>query len=98
MRRSSRRPWSAEHRPLDLDRLRGMARTEAGPGGFDFTVRQVRNENRVYLCPGCNHPIPAGVAHVVAWSNEHLFGSDAALAERRHWHTACWRRASGHRS
>ncbi|NLI18857.1 MAG: hypothetical protein GX427_08615 [Actinomycetales bacterium] len=94
MRRSSKRPWGAEHRPLDPQRLRGMARTEEGPGGVSFTVRQVRNDARSYTCPGCNHAIAPGVAHVVAWSNEHLFGAEAALAERRHWHLACWRRAT----
>jgi len=88
----------AEHRAAHAPAVQPRERPSR-PGILGLRrKRQVRNENRVYLCPGCNHPIPAGVAHVVAWSNEHLFGSDAALAERRHWHTACWRRASGHRS
>ncbi len=30
------------------------------------------------------------IAHVVAWSDDGLFGPDAALADRRHWHTSCW--------
>lgn len=94
MRRSSKRPWGAPHVPIDPDRLRGMARSEVGPGGADYTVRQVRND-RSYTCPGCHHPIAPGTTHVVAWSNDHLFGVDAALAERRHWHSACWRRVQG---
>ncbi|NCD16382.1 MAG: hypothetical protein EOL91_03545 [Actinobacteria bacterium] len=76
-----------------MDRLQSMARTEEGPGGFSHTVRQVRGSDKAYTCPGCNRSIPAGTTHVVAWSNDHLFGADAALAERRHWHTGCWRSA-----
>ena len=93
MRRSTKRPYAAGHVPLDMDRIGAMARSEAGPGGGSFTVRQVRNDAKSYTCPGCNHTIVAGLTHVVAWSNEHLFGADAALAERRHWHSGCWRAA-----
>ncbi len=93
MRRSRKRPYGAGHVPLDMDRLQSMARTEEGPGGFSHTVRQVRGSDKAYTCPGCNRSIPAGTTHVVAWSNDHLFGADAALAERRHWHTGCWRSA-----
>ena len=93
MRRSRKRPYGAGHVPLDMDRLQSMARTEEGPGGFSHTVRQVRGSDKAYTCPGCNRSIPAGTTHVVAWSNDHLFGADAALAERRHWHSACWRSA-----
>jgi len=93
MRRSRKRPYGAGHVQLDMDRLQSMARTEEGPGGFSHTVRQVRGSDKAYTCPGCNRSIPAGTTHVVAWSNDHLFGADAALAERRHWHTGCWRSA-----
>ena len=93
MRRSRKRPYGAGHVPLDMDRLQSMARTEEGPGGFSHTVRHVRGSDKAYTCPGCNRSIPAGTTHVVAWSNDHLFGADAALAERRHWHTGCWRSA-----
>jgi hypothetical protein len=34
--------------------------------------------------------IPPGVEHVVAWANDGMFGADAALDARRHWHPACW--------
>lgn len=93
MRRSRKRPYGTEHIPLDPERLRGMARTERGPQGAEFTVRQVRGSGKAYTCPGCNRPIQPGSAHVVAWTNEHLFGQDAGLAERRHWHGGCWRAA-----
>lgn len=92
-RRSSRRPYHAGHIPLDPARLASVPRTETGPGGAQFTVRQLRGNERTYVCPGCHRPIPPYTAHVVAWSNEHLFGPERGLEERRHWHTECWRRA-----
>lgn len=94
MRRSRKRPYADPHVPLDLDRLRSMPRTEDGPGGRSFTVRHVAAAAKEYRCPGCNEVIPEGTGHVVAWSNENLFGDVAALAERRHWHTGCWRAAA----
>ena len=91
-RRSAKRPYSAPHVPLDVTRARGGTRAELGPGGRRFTVRSVTGEKN-YVCPGCNGTIPPGVRHVVAWSEEHLFGAEAALAERRHWHESCWSQA-----
>ena len=41
-------------------------------------------------CPGCGRPIPPGASHVVAWRADDLRGEEAALADRRHWHTRCW--------
>lgn len=93
MRRSRKRPYGDGHVPLDLDRLQSMSRNEDGPGGFSYTVRHVRGSEKSYTCPGCHGTIAPGITHVVAWSNEHLFGAQAALAERRHWHTGCWRSA-----
>lgn len=44
-----------------------------------------------YRCPGCAREIAPGVAHLVAWPAEPgLLGG--TVDERRHWHTACWRR------
>ena len=91
-RRSSKRPYSAAHRPLDLGRLSSVPRTQTGPGGADFTVRRLRGGAKTYTCPGCNRSIPPGTPHVVAWSNESLFGADRGLKDRRHWHTSCWER------
>ena len=91
-RRSSKRPYRAEHRPLDMGRLGSMPRTQTGPGGAEFTVRHVRSGDKPYTCPGCNQGIAPGTPHVVAWSNESLFGPDRGLEERRHWHSACWER------
>lgn len=91
-RRSSKRPYGQGHVPLDMDRLSSVPRTQSGPGGAQFTVRHVRGGDKTYICPGCNRIIPAQTPHVVAWSNESLFGPDRGLEERRHWHSACWER------
>lgn len=91
-RRSSKRPYNAGHVPLRLDRLASMPRTQTGPGGADFTVRHISGGDKSYVCPGCHQYIPSHTPHVVAWSNESLFGPDRGLEERRHWHTSCWNR------
>ena len=84
---------------LDLDRaLGGMARRVSGPDG-DWLVRPVAGPaaSKTYRCPGCDQEISVGVPHVVAWPADTVTGSDAALADRRHWHSACWS-ARGRRS
>jgi hypothetical protein len=88
-RRSSRRPYTDEPRPLDLERATGGRRTEMRRGE-EWTVQSVRSSEKTYTCPGCHQPVPSGTPHVVAWATESLFGREAALAERRHWHTRCW--------
>ena len=45
-----------------------------------------------YLCPGCNQGIGLGVSHVVVWPHQPALGANAAVDERRHWHTSCWNR------
>lgn len=45
-----------------------------------------------YICPGCQHQISPGTAHVVAWPDTPEFGNEHAVDARRHWHTACWNR------
>ncbi|GAB3284006.1 hypothetical protein GCM10027449_27620 [Sinomonas notoginsengisoli] len=72
--------------------LAGFARLESAPDG-EWRVRRVttRNAAKDYTCPGCSRIIPPGVAHVVVWAEDHLFGEEAAIADRRHWHTHCWR-------
>lgn len=91
MRRSRKRLYGAEHVPLDVERLRqGGARTEVDRQGRRWTVRTVTGSEKTYRCPGCGGDVAAGSRHVVAWTEEHMFGADAGLAERRHWHTQCW--------
>lgn len=92
-RRPGRRRERAEE--PSLERLRsGWRRTEQRRGA-EWTVQPVSPERarKRYLCPGCGRSIEPGVAHIVAWRADHLFGDDHALVERRHWHTACWRSA-----
>ena len=48
-------------------------------------VRRVQpyQATKEYLCPGCNHAIPAGTGHLVVVPLE-------APDLRRHWHAPCW--------
>jgi len=46
---------------------------------------------KAYRCPHCAQQIPAGQPHQVVWPTGAVDGD--ALGRRRHWHTACWRRA-----
>lgn len=88
-RRSSKRPWGAEHPELDVDRARGGTWSEDGTDGR-WTVRAVTG-SKAYTCPGCRQEVPPGTAHVVVWAQDDLLGAEAAVADRRHWHTACWK-------
>ena len=89
-RRSTKRPYGAEHPALAVDRARGGRTLEEGPDG-SWTVQRVTGSDKSYTCPGCRQEVPPGTAHVVAIAQDHLFGADAALADRRHWHSGCWR-------
>ncbi|NUS45158.1 MAG: ATP/GTP-binding protein, partial [Mycobacteriaceae bacterium] len=54
-------------RPLGVgDALR---RVEEGPGDEAYIVRTVPGSRATkrYRCPGCDHEIMPGVAHVVVW-------------------------------
>ncbi|UQX09569.1 hypothetical protein [Candidatus Mycobacterium methanotrophicum] len=62
---------------------------ETGPDGADYQVRPVpaARARKTYRCPGCDHEIRSGTAHVVVWLAD---GDDIAIDDRRHWHTPCW--------
>jgi hypothetical protein len=78
--------------PLDLDRaLGGGHRLERHTDG-DWYVRPVAGPaaSKAYRCPGCDHEVPPGVAHVVAWPADDLLGDASAALDRRHWHRPCW--------
>jgi len=47
---------------------------------------------KTYRCPGCSQLIARATPHAVTWPVEKSLLSDAAIDERRHWHTACWKR------
>ncbi|MGG5171645.1 ATP/GTP-binding protein [Pseudarthrobacter sp. J1738] len=77
---------------LDLERARnGIARREQAPDGV-WMVRSItaRNAAKQYVCPGCSRAIMPGIAHLVVWQDDHLFGEETGIAERRHWHPKCW--------
>lgn len=81
---------------LDIERARsGFARRESAPDG-EWMVRPVtaRNAAKEYRCPGCSQVVRPGIAHVVVWQEDSLFGAQAALEARRHWHGYCWQSRS----
>jgi hypothetical protein len=81
--------------PLDPERVRqGAAWLVTGPDGAWF-VRSVTAAGAVklYRCPGCDHEITPGMPHVVVWPADdvsHQPYGHGRIADRRHWHTACW--------
>jgi hypothetical protein len=60
----------------------------------DWYVRQLRGSGaaKTYRCPGCAQLIRPATPHVVVWPVEKALLSEAAIDERRHWHTPCWKR------
>jgi len=64
-------------------------RIETGADGFDYEVRPIAASRAVksYRCPGCDHEIRSGTAHVVVWRVD---DGDTGVDDRRHWHTQCW--------
>ncbi len=91
-KKSTKRPYGAPHPELDVERLRGGmgSRIESGPRGEDYHVAVARRNEKSYTCPACSLEIPPNTHHVVAWAADGLFGAEAAAADRRHWHQACW--------
>lgn len=91
-RRSRKRDYGGEHPELDVDSLtRGWVRRESTDDGHAWRTRSVGGSDKPYRCPGCDQMIAPGTPHLVVWPADHLLGDDAALADRRHWHTSCWR-------
>ncbi|WP_322859126.1 hypothetical protein U8D42_04215 [Mycobacterium europaeum] len=66
-----------------------LRRVETGPDGHEYEVRPVAGSRAVktYRCPGCDHEIRAGTAHLVAWTTDPTLGG---ADDRRHWHATCW--------
>ncbi len=82
----------SEEPELDLDRVfAGRLHTVSKRDGeWNVQPLTATNAQKSYTCPGCGLEINPGVAHVVAWRADGLFGAEQDLAERRHWHTKCW--------
>ena len=67
---------------LDLERARaGIARRESAPDGV-WMVRTMtaRKAEKAYICPGCSTAVLPGIAHLVVWADDHIFGAAAGLA------------------
>lgn len=68
-------------------------RVETGPDGHPYEVRPIAAARAVktYRCPGCDHEIRSGTAHVVVWPADiRRDASQTGVEDRRHWHTPCW--------
>ncbi|MEU6565284.1 ATP/GTP-binding protein [Nocardia nova] len=89
MPRRKPRPRSSSRFPRESRPLGDVfGRTESGPGGTEsYVVRTIPGARAVktYRCPGCDHEIAPGTAHIVAWP------ADGGENDRRHWHSGCWR-------
>ncbi|WP_040788961.1 hypothetical protein [Nocardia paucivorans] len=88
-RRKPRSPRSHKRMARSHGGLSGdvFGQIETGPDGVEpYHVRTVPGARavKVYRCPGCDHEISPGVAHVVAWA------VDGDADDRRHWHRGCW--------
>jgi len=84
---SRRRRRAADHRPVAS--VSGPEQ-EVEKRGERWAFRSIPGQSavKVYTCPRCLADIPVGAAHIVAWPADDPDG----VAERRHWHTACWHR------
>ncbi|WP_082971289.1 hypothetical protein [Mycobacterium sp. 852002-51971_SCH5477799-a] len=70
-----------------------LRRVELGPDGHEYEVRPVPAARAVktYRCPGCDHEIRSGSAHLVVWPIDSMLGTGPGqIDDRRHWHTPCW--------
>jgi len=92
-RRTSQAGGKGGEEGFGLDRARlGVPQRQSAPDG-EWAVRSITasNAQKTYTCPGCNHEVQPGVAHLVVWREDAMFGAEAGLRERRHWHNNCWR-------
>jgi hypothetical protein len=88
-RRAGRTAPARERQADDDSPVRlGPPQVQEWPDG-DWVVRQVPGAAAVkqYRCPGCDQEVRPGTPHLVVWPEQ-----TPGLAERRHWHNACWQR------
>ncbi|MEO6793198.1 MAG: hypothetical protein ABI253_06840 [Mycobacterium sp.] len=80
---------SPSHRQQPLRPLANPQRVETGPDGYEYVVAAIAGARSVknYRCPGCDHEISCGTAHVAVWRADY---GEVAGDDRRHWHTPCW--------
>jgi hypothetical protein len=86
-RRNRPRPDPAP--PLDAERARRGVESIQSTFDGQWRVRAIPGDAAVkaYRCPGCDHEIRPGVAHLVVWPAD----GRGDLGDRRHWHSGCWR-------
>lgn len=77
----------------NIERLKTGFRRRETRRGETYIVQPIgaQSAKKDYRCPGCALVVPVGTAHVVAWQEDSIMGVDQAVADRRHWHTHCWR-------
>lgn len=85
-----RRPSKHLREPRPL--LAGGYQRSETRRGVTYIVRDVpaHRSTKTYTCPGCQHDIAPGIAHIVAWPQVAPAGSQTGLEARRHWHQHCW--------
>lgn len=72
---------------MDLEKIRRGVDGVESWRGEQWWVRHLTGSaaGKTYRCPGCDQEVRPGMPHVVVWP------VDEGTAERRHWHTGCWR-------
>jgi hypothetical protein len=85
----------SRRRPVRRQPTGGHEQVESWPDG-EWVVRTLTGSSatKAYRCPGCDQLISPATPHVVAWPVEGSTLSGGGAAERRHWHTGCWRARS----
>ena len=93
MPRRHRREESDDDFLDNIERLKSGFRRRESKRGEIYIVQPISQTGakKEYRCPGCNLDIAEGTAHVVAWLEESIMGSNQAIADRRHWHSHCWK-------
>jgi hypothetical protein len=91
----SNRPRGRRPEPEELDLGRALLGTKSVETKRDglWNVQPVSGSTaaKTYTCPGCGLEIAPGVAHTVSWRADGILGEADDLAQRRHWHTHCWK-------
>src|SRR5258708_30476937 len=69
--------------------LPAARRTETGPDGYEYEVRPIAasRATKTYRCPGCDHEIVIGTAHLAVWAAD---TGGSATDDPPHWHTPSW--------
>jgi len=75
-----------------LDSARPERKVPKADGDWYFRPITGASSTKPYRCPGCEQIIAVATPHTVVWPVQKSLLSASALDERRHWHSACWRR------